>query len=255
MGLAAYGRPTHDRRGPQVDPAHAGRRVRPRHGLLRVPDDGRAIVFAAIRRAVRPSAQSVRADRPRDRRRPALRRLRRQRPAGPRGHARGHDARAASRNRACRICVWRVAWRSTASPTRGFLPSPASSACSSRPLPAMRAARSGRRSMPIASTSATRTGTCPIIRSGDRRSTRRSWRGRRARMARSSKSSTTRRSSNGSRTSSPPAASSAGWTAPPSSARARSAIAAFWPRRTRARCATGSIATSSIARSSGRSRR
>ena len=44
----------HDRRGPQVDPAHAGRRVRPRPGLLRVPDDGRAIVFAAIRRAVRP---------------------------------------------------------------------------------------------------------------------------------------------------------------------------------------------------------
>ena len=61
--------------------------------------------------------------------------------------------------------------------------------------------------------------------------------------------------SSGSPTSSPPAASSAGWTAPPSSARARSAIAAFWPRRTRARCATGSIATSSTARSSGRSRR
>ena len=88
------------------------------------------------------------------------------------------------------LCFWRAVWRSTASPTRGFLPSPASSACSSHPLPAMPAARWARRSMPIAFTSATRTGTCPIIRSGARRSTRRSWRGRRARMARSSKSST-----------------------------------------------------------------
>ena len=29
-----------DRRGPQADPAHAGRRVRPRPGVLRVSDDG-----------------------------------------------------------------------------------------------------------------------------------------------------------------------------------------------------------------------
>ena len=181
-----------DRRSAQADPAHAGRRVHPRHGLLRVPDDGGAIVFAAIRRSVRPPSQPVRADRPRDGGRTALRRLRRQRPAGARGHAGGHRRARCTRKPACRICVWPAGWRSTASRTRGFSPSPASSACSSRPPRATRAARWARRSMPIAFTSATRIATCPIIRSGDRRSTGESWRERRAKTISSSRSSTTR---------------------------------------------------------------
>jgi predicted NodU family carbamoyl transferase len=52
-----------------------------------------------------------------------------------------------------------------------------------------------------------------------------------------------------------PAVSSAGWTAPPSSVRARSAIAASWRRHTRSRCAIGSIATSRTVRSFARLRR
>ena len=143
MGLAAYGRPT------------MTEEVRK---LIRRTPDGAFVLdmdyFEYQTTAARsyssrfvelfgPSAQPVRADRPRDRRRTPLRRLRRQRPAGARGHAGGHDARAASGDRACRICVSAAAWRSTASRMRGFSPSPASSACSSHPLLAMRAARSG----------------------------------------------------------------------------------------------------------------
>jgi len=87
-----------------------------------------------------------------------------------------------------------------------------------------------------------------------RRSTRKNSRERRARTTRPSSSSTTPRSWNGWPTSSPPAVSSVGWMARPSSGPARSATAASWRHRIRSRCATGSIATSSIARSSGRSR-
>ncbi len=75
MGLAAYGRPTMIDAGAQADPAHARRRVRARARVLRVPDDGRRVVFVEVRRPVRAAAPSLRADRSRDRRRPALRRL------------------------------------------------------------------------------------------------------------------------------------------------------------------------------------
>ena len=76
--------------------------------------------------------------------------------------------------------------------------------------------------------------TCPIIRSGARRSTplelaRVGARGRPA----VDELDDARAASSGSPTISPPAASSAGWTAPASSGRARSAIAACSPRRTR----------------------
>ncbi len=127
--------------------------------------------------------------------------------------------------------------------------------CSCRPRPVTPAVRSAPRSTPIASTSRTPIATCPIIRSGDRRSMPRSSRGPRGKTIRRRRARRRTRSSSGSRTISPPAASSAGWTAPASSARARSVIAASSPRRSRARCAIGSTATSSIARTSGRSRR
>ena len=187
--------------------------------------------------------------------RAALRRLRRQRPARARGHARGDDAGAASRDRP----AGPVPGRRRGAQRRRERADSRRVRLRAR-VRALRAGRCGLRARGgalrrshLSRQSGSRRARSSVLGADGRR--RRSWRGRRARTTRSSKSSTTRCSSNGSRTSSPPAASSAGWTARPSSARARSAIAAFWRRRTRARCATGSIATSSTARSSGRSRR
>ena len=50
----------------QGDSAHARRRLRARPRLLRVPHDGRALLFVAVRRAVRAAAHAVRPDRPVD---------------------------------------------------------------------------------------------------------------------------------------------------------------------------------------------
>ena len=90
----------HDRSGSQGDPPHAGRRVRDRAGVLRVPDDGDAIVFVEVRGSLRAAASGLRADRRRDGRGPAIRRHRGERAARARGHARGHRPRTAAGNEA-----------------------------------------------------------------------------------------------------------------------------------------------------------
>ena len=154
MGLAAYGRPTM---------ADAVRKL-----IRRTPDGAFALdldyfeyhttarrsysqrfvdLFGPPRNPYEPIDLDTRG-------RPALRRLRRQRPARARGHAGGHRRGRCIGRPACRTCAWAAAWRSTASPMRGSSPSPASSACSSRRRPATPAARWARRSMPIASISA-----------------------------------------------------------------------------------------------------
>jgi carbamoyltransferase len=93
MGLAAYGRPT------MTD---AVRKI-----IRRTPDGAFALDMTyfdyqttAARsyssRFLRRTSPPLRTDRPRDGRRPALRRLRRQRPARPRGHVGGDDGGAPS---------------------------------------------------------------------------------------------------------------------------------------------------------------
>ena len=137
-----------------------------------------------------------------------------------------------------------------------ILPSRASSASSCRRRPATRAARSARPCMPTGSTSAIPIATCPTIRSGGRRvdAGRPGARRARGRSAGRGAGRAGARSS-ASPTTSPPAASSAGWTG----VRVRSARArpSQHPRRAAfaSRCAIASTATSSIAKSSGPSRR
>ena len=94
MGLAGV-RPALDvRPGPQTDSADAGWRIHARARVLRVPDDGKPLVFVSIRGPVRTAAHAVRADRHGDAGRPALRRLRRQRPARAGRHPGGDGTRA-----------------------------------------------------------------------------------------------------------------------------------------------------------------
>ena len=192
MGLAAYGRPT------MVDQVRKLIRRTPDGAFALAPEyfeyqtTASAIVFVAIRGPVRTAAHAVRADRHGDDRRPALRRLRRQRPARARRHTGGHRRARSMTRPASRICASAAASRSTAWRTRAFSPSRASNGCSCRRRPAMPAARSAPRSMPTASTSRTQTGTCPIIRSGVRPWMRGSSRGPRLRTARRWRSSTTR---------------------------------------------------------------
>ena len=110
MGLAAYGRPTMVDKVRKLIRRTPDGAFAPRSRLLRIPHHGRALLFVAVRRPVRAAAQPVRADRSRDRRRPALRRLRRQRAARARGHAGRHRARSIRRP-ACPICALAAAWR------------------------------------------------------------------------------------------------------------------------------------------------
>ena len=234
MGLAAYGRPTMTDAGPQGDPPHAGRRVRPRHWSI-----------SSTRR------------RPRGR----IRRGSSSCSAAPRDPYEPIDLETAEGQRFadCAASVQRVLedtlvdmaralHQETGLPDlclgggvalngvanarilaesgfeRVFVPSaPGDAGCALGAAlyadriyfgnPDRRRARSS-----VLGSDGGRGGTGAggaRGRSGRRRARRRGAR------------------SNGSPTSSPPAASSAGWTAPPSSGRARSAIAAFWPRRTR----------------------
>ena len=147
MGLAAYGRPTMTEQVRKVDPAHAGRRVRARAGILRVSDDGRArSVFVEIRRSVRAAAPSRTI--PSTSRRPKASAS----PIAPpacSGCSRTRSwtsRRSCVARRGCPICVSAAASRSTAWRTRGSSPRPASNACSFRPRRAMQAARWERRS-------------------------------------------------------------------------------------------------------------
>ncbi len=82
MGLGGVWPPDDGRQSEANYPPHTGRSVRSRFGLFRIPYDGRAILFVAIYGFIRTSAKLVRADRSGNCRRPALCRLRRQRPTG-----------------------------------------------------------------------------------------------------------------------------------------------------------------------------
>ena len=256
MGLAAYGRPTMSDAGPQADPAHAGRRLRARARVLRVPDHGerdrirrdsstcsgrRATPYepidletaegrrfadcaASVQRVLEDTlVDMARALHRRDRAAGSVswRRRRAQR-RGERTHPRRVGLRARVRAAGARRCRLRARRRALC---RSHLLQ------ESRP----RRARSS------------------VLGAGGGREGARAGRARGRPGGRGARRHA--RWSSASRTISPPAASSAGWTAPRSSARARSVIAASSRRRSRARCATGSIATSSIARSSARSRR
>ena len=177
-----------DRRGSQVDPAHAGRRLRPRSEILRVSDDGEAVVFAAIRRAVRAAAEPVRTDRPRNGGRAAFRGLRRERAAGARRHPGGHHARAAPGNRSSGSVSQRrrgAQWRRERADSRRI-----------RLRARVRAVRSGRRRLCARRGAVCRshvfrqrtTAMCPIIRSWGRRWTAGNWRRRRGKTTSSSRS-------------------------------------------------------------------
>ncbi len=228
----------------QLDPAHRRRRVcarcsttsistrRPKRSLL--ADDSSS---SSGRRAIRYEPLD-----PTTPRGQALRRHRGQRAEGARGHAGRHRPRAPRGDRACRSLPRRrrraQRLRQRAHPAA----SRASSGSSCRRRRATPVARSARRSTPTASTSGSPIDGVPDHPFwGPRVGRRRAERGSRPRTACRSRrcrtmSDALRSRRRGARR---PARSSAGWTAPPSSARARSAIAASWPRRTRRRCGTG----------------
>ena len=256
MGLAAYGRPTMTEQVRQVIRRTADGGFALDLEYFEYQTTASAIVLLAVRRAVRAAAQPLRPDRPRDRRRPALRGLRRQRAARARGHAGGHRARAPSRNRSGRSLPRRRRGAQRRRQRAHPRASPASSACSCRPAPGDAGCALGAalyadriyfgnpdRDVPRSSLLGTgrrrrgpgargargrsgrrRAGRCRAHRAGRRRARRRPHRrldGRRDGVR----------------------------------ARGRWATAASWLRRIRPRCATASTATSSTARSSGRSPR
>ncbi len=256
MGLASYGRPT---------------LVEQVNKVIRRTDDGAfaldldyfefhttvgALLLGQVHRAVRAAPRSVRADRSRDRRGPPLRRHRGQRPARARGHARGDHPRAPPGDRAVRPLPRRrrgpERLRQRAHPGRvGLRADLRAARAGRRGLRARR--RAVRRPHPLRQPGSRGAGP-PVLGAVDRRRRARARRrGGRPRRRRSSP--TTRPSSSASPRTSRRTAWSAGWKGPWSSGRARSATAASSPRRTTRRCAIGSTATSSTARSSAPSRR
>ena len=256
MGLAAYGRPT------MIEQVRKVIRRTPDGAFALVPEYFEYQTTAARSYSSRfvdlfgPPRHPYEPIDLETRRGPALRRLRRQRAARARGHAGGHRARAAPGDRPAGSVLRRrrraQRRRQRADPRRVR----ASSACSCRRRPAMPAARWARRSMPTAS----------IFDNPDRDVPDHPFwgpsvdAGELARAAREDGQHVEELDDAAliERVADDLAAGRiVGWMDGASrvrAARAR-AIAASSPRRIRARCAIASIATSSTARSSGRSRR
>ena len=232
MGLASYGEPRFVESVKKDPPAHVGRRLRARHGVFRLPHDVEAFVLVAIHRRVRAAAAPLRAAQSDDARRRALRRHRRERAARPRGRCSSTSRGRSTRRRDAPISLSAEASRSTAARTRASSASPASSASSSPSAPgdagcALGAALYADRvhfGQPDRSS--------PTIRSGDRRSIRKTSPASSAKTASRSRSPmTTTRSSRASPARFIAAGSSAGWVARRSSGRARSATGASSRRR------------------------